>query len=554
MNMPILDIKKDKLSELLGKKLNDKQLWELLFQFGMELDSVSDDEYKIEITPDRPDLLSSYGLARAIRYYLDIENPKQYKVDEKSDWVIKVDQSLRGIRPYIGGFLVKGLKITEEQLKEMIYVQEKLHDTLCRGREAAAIGIYPSNKIKPPIIFTAYIPKMIKFIPLGALKEMTGDDILTKHPTGREYAHLLKNKERYPVLVDSKNDVLSMPPIINSETSGRITVDTKEFFVEVTGTRKITVMNVINILACMFKDMGGKIMSVKIEYEKETTTTPDFNYESIDVKPEYVSEILGIDKMDKKTMNNFLVKMGYIIKQNKILIPPYRVDIIHPIDVVDDIGRAYTYDRLEPRMSPVFTIGNIFNQEIMIDRMREIMIGFEFLETFTLGLTSKIYQFDMTNYMPDSKVYVRISKAKATEVNMVRYWLLPELLRSLSINRERSYPIKLFEISDVVRRGSTDRNENIFVNHKMFSFIMSGESITFTDTKRILTKTMKLLGYHIEIKRMNHPTFIPGRCANVVVDDKEIGFIGEVHPNVLEKFGIQMPVSACEIDLSVLII
>ena len=209
----------------------------------------------------------------------------------------------------------------------------------------------------------------------------------------------------------------------------------------------------------------------------------------------------------------------------------------------------------------------------MIDRIREIMIGFGFLETFTLALTSTVSQFDMTGFWPDEDEFVSITKAKATEVNMVRYWLLPELLRALSVNRERRYPIKLFEVSDVVRRDETGEADTVFINRKRLSFIISDDSVTFTDAKRILMKLLSLIDVtetdeSISTVRAEHPSFIPGRCAKIIKkktenekttakkhsEAREIGFLGEIHPSVLERFDIQMPVAACELDLTELVL
>ena len=464
-------------------------------------------------------------------------------------------------------------------------------------------------------------PKTISFVPLGESKKMNGFDILDRHPTGQKYAYLLKGAKKYPLLTDSRKEknVLSMPPIINSETSGRVTAKTTELFIEVTGTKMVTVNSVINILACMFKDMGGKIYSVSIQSERDNKgdkngkkkgnekvgagntgtekkmkniiETPSLVYDKTKINPKYVSDILGVD-ISRKAMDTLLAKMGYTVKGEYALVPPYRTDILHPIDVVDDIARAYSFDNIKPRMAPVFTIGNIFNDEIMIDRMREMMIGLGYNETFTLALTSKKDQFDKTGLTIGEDAgkggnvrkgdFVEISKAKAVDVDMVRYWMLPEILRSLSVNKERPYPIKLFEIEDVVRReapgkngkGSTGNNttgrnggDHVFVNRKSFAFVLSNETATFTDAKSVLVHIMNSLmpnSDNREVKTVptEHPSFISGRCAKIIVKvngkegnekgkiiEKEIGLLGEIHPKVLESFNLQTPVAACEIFL-----
>ncbi len=574
--MPVIEVDKDRLNSLLHHQVNDDELWELLFRFGMELDDVSEQSYRIEITPDRPDMLSLYGLSRALNSYMGSSN-KVYSVSGPSGWTVIVDRSVKPIRPFIGSFIVKGIKLDEDRLKEIIRVQEKLHSTLCRNREVAAIGIYPYSEITPPITYRAEPPKEIRFVPLGDTEERTGDEILSVHPTGIEYAHLLEGVDRFPVLRDAKGRVLSMPPIINSETSGRVTVDTREFFVEVTGTRKVIVNYVLNILATMFIDMGGEVYSVDVLYEGSSDqgkwTTPDLSYRELTVDVDYINRILG-SNLSVDEVRGSLIRMGYLIVSTEperitVGIPPYRTDVLHVIDVVDDVGRAVSYDRLTPTLKPVFTIGGIFEDEKVVDRVREVLIGLSYVEVFTLGLTSEYEQFQLMNLDKDRTErtdkgvwydgilgYVKVNKAKARDVDMLRYWLFPELLKSLRVNRERPYPIKMFEVSDVVRLRSSENQDDPrapeppYVNHKHLCVVLSDNSVTYTDIKQVLDRVFESLGYKVETQPYDHPSFIPGRCAEVVLNGKGIGIIGEVHPKVISGFDLTAPVVGFEVDLT----
>ncbi|MCD6549808.1 phenylalanine--tRNA ligase subunit beta [Candidatus Micrarchaeota archaeon] len=549
--MPMLEVNKKRLNELLGERLDDNEVYEVLFKIGMELDDVTDDEYKIEITPDRVDMLSPHGLVRALKNYLGLELPREYRTAGESGWKVSVDPSVLDVRPYIGNFIVKGIDVDEDVIKEIIYVQEKLHATLCRKRSVASIGIYPAEKIVPPLTYLAMRPEDIRFIPLGETVEMTADEILSKHPTGIEYGKLLSNKNKYPILMDSKREILSMPPIINSEVCGRVTEDTRTMFVDVTGTREVTVKHTLNILACLFIDMGGDVYSVDIERGDSITTTPDLVYRRMDIDTKDVNRVLGTE-LNRDEVNRLLTRMGYLIRDDGVYVEPYRIDVLHPIDIIDDVGRAVTYDSLEPTVTPVFTIGRLPPTERMIDRIREIMIGLKFVETFTMGLTSSKEQFDKMNVQ--SADHVTINRAKAKDVDMVRYWLLPEILKTLQVNKDRPYPIKMFELSDVViPANTTTPSELPFVNRKHLSFVISDDNVGFTEAKQVIDYIFRLLGIDYLMKGVDHPSFIPGRCAKVMITDgkkgTDVGMVGEIHPEVLGRFDVQTPTVGAEIDI-----
>src|SRR3989344_4866470 len=220
--MVILETTFKELNKSVGKKLAKQELDEILFNLGFELETVENDNIKVEITPDRPDLLSTQGLARLLKAYLGIKpGLQEYKI-KKSNFKIIVDKSVEKIRPYTVAAIIKNLNLDYEKIKEIINIQEKLHNTFARKRKKTSIGIYPLENISPPITYLAEKSDKIKFVPLDFEKELTGKEILEKHPTGIKYADLLKSYDKYPIFVDSKNKVLSMPPIINSQELGKV--------------------------------------------------------------------------------------------------------------------------------------------------------------------------------------------------------------------------------------------------------------------------------------------------------------------------------------------
>lgn len=557
--MPVLDTTLSRLRRYLGFDISLEELEEFLFKFGFELDSAkeqnSDFLLKIDITPDRPDCLSTVGLARTLKLYLGKESPKEYSA-QCGDYRIIVDKSVQTIRPYIAAVVVKGLKLAEDDILELIWTQEKLHATFCRNRLKASIGFYPLDILKWPLSYYAEDPEKIRFRPLGANREMSGREILIEHPTGREYSFILEGKEKYPLFTDSEGKVLSMPPIINSADYGQIRVGDQNILLETTGTHKSTMEKTLNILATMLHDMGGELYQVEILYPNGSMdVAPYFHKKARAISTKQVERVLGIDFKASK-IKQLLERAGYIVKIKSsslivVEIPPYRTDVFHEIDIIDDIARAYSFDNFEPELTPVFTIGAALEDANKINFMREILVGLGFSEAFTFSLTNESDQFEkMRMPIPEDKI-VRIAGARETKLTMVRYWLLPELLKTLSENKAVEYPIKIFEIEDVVE--ICDRLSARARNVRHLAILISDTSANYTQLKSIVEYLLQAIGVSVTIKRGQHSSFIEGRCAKILINDKEVGVLGELHPEVLLNFGVTIPVVAAELDLSLLL-
>ena len=235
--MALIELNKKQFEEEIGKL--DEEMKERIAMFGTPVQDVSEQNNKIqiEVFPNRPDLLSFQGFKRAFRTFLGKDaGLKEYKLNKpEKDYVVTIDSSVKDVRPYTVCAIVKGLKLDDSKIKELIDIQEKLHLTMGRKRKKLAIGIYPLDKIKLPIIFKALEPDKIKFLPLDSDKEQSGLEILQKTAAGKEYAHLLAGKAKFPIFIDAENKILSMPPIINSQVTGRVSEQTRDVFVECSG-------------------------------------------------------------------------------------------------------------------------------------------------------------------------------------------------------------------------------------------------------------------------------------------------------------------------------
>lgn len=497
------------------------------------------EDIQIEITPNRPDLLSLQGFMRAFKAFLGKEQGlKTYKLlPPEKDFKVTIDKSVEKVRPFTACAIVKGLKLDDSKIKEIMDLQEKLHATLGRNRKKVAIGVYPLEKISLPIRYEARSPDKIKFIPLESEKEMTGSQILREHPKGRDFAHLLDNQSVYPVFVDAKGKILSMPPIINSHETGKVSEETKDVFIECSGSDFDTLKKALNIVVTVLADIGGKIYRMNLEYGKKNEMTPSLDPEKMKISIENVNSILGFD-LKEKDLEKLLPKMGYDIKGNTVMIPAWRTDIIHEVDIIEDVAIAYGYENITPEIPEVSTIGEQNIESKVKSKISEILSGLGLLEISSYHL---IKEDEAKKSKLSEKIEVEDSK---TEYKILRPNLMIPSLRIISENKDSEYPQKMFEMGTVFNLGKTDTGIKED-KHLMISCIPSN----FTELKQILDYLMRMLNLEYSIKDSSHPNMIDGRTGDIIVNNKSLGFIGEVHPEILDNWNIKQPVAILEINL-----
>jgi len=517
-----------------------RDIEEKISLFGTHLESLTDDEIELEILPNRPDLFSMHGFLRAFISFLGKQTEIKYKVHSpEHNYKVKIDSSVKSIRPYTACAIVKNLSFDDAKIKEIIDIQEKLHATLGRNRKKLAIGIYPLEKITLPIKYEARAPKDIKFVPLEADREMTGMEILQRHPTGRDYAHLLEGKEKFPVFVDAKNKILSMPPIINSHETGKITETTKDVFIECSGFDFNILKKVLNIIATSLADMGGKIYSMDLLYGKKELT-PDLSPETMKIDINNVNSLLGIS-LKEKDLEKLLPKMGYEYAKGKVRVPAWRTDILHEVDIIEDIAIAYGYDNLIPEIPKVATIGQESKESKIKSKISEILIGLELLETSTYHL---IKEEEANLFKLDEKHKIEVLDSK-TEYKLLRPNLLISALRILSENKDNEYPQKIFEIGNVFKK---DEKQETGIKEPA-NLLIAATPGHFTETKQILDYLGRMLNLSFELKETNYHPLIEGRTGAIFLNGGEIGYIGEVSPETLNAWSLKLPMSVIEICL-----
>jgi phenylalanyl-tRNA synthetase beta chain len=524
-------------------KLDDKMQNKIAL-FGTTVEDMTDNELELDVTPDRPDLLSYQGFKRSFLSFLGKTKAlKSYSVNKpEKNYKVIIDSSVKNIRPFTACTIIKGLKLDDNKIKELIEVQEKLHTTIGRKRKKLAIGIYPLEKIKLPITYKALEPDKIKFIPLESEREMSGLQILQRHPAGRDYAHLLAGKSKFPIFRDADKNILSMPPIINSKLTGKVTEETKDVFVECSGFDFELCNKCLNIITTTLAEMGGKIFQMELGYSKKHIT-PDLSPEKAKISLENANKLLGLD-LNEKQLKSLLEKMGHNYNNGVVEIASWRTDILHEVDLIEDVAIAYGYDNFVPEIPEIATTGDEAPNEIIKRKIAEILSGLGMLEISNYHLTTKKDQFEKMG-IPEKqeKDFIEVENSK-TEYEILRKDLTSYVLKILAENVDSEYPQKVFEIGKVFESNNSEIQEK----EKLSIAITPGN---FTELKQSLNYLFRMLNLEFTIKEPSEfpKHFIDGRVGEIIFKDKSIGFFGEIHPKILRNWKIKMPVSLLEIDL-----
>ena len=549
--MPTIDISLKDLSKLVGKEITLENFEpEALLWIKGEIDGIDGDNIKIDCKEsNRPDLWSTEGIARAVSpFYTKERGIRKYNVED-SDVYLHVDRSVDKIRPYISAAIIEDITITDDLIKQLIQIQEKVTTTFGRKRKVAAIGIYDFDKMTPPITYKAFKPTELKFIPLGFTKEMTLKDILIHHPKGQEFAHLLTDFDKYPIVIDNKDIVASMPPVINSESTGKVTEKTKNLFIEVTGINLDDTQVALNIVVCALADRGGKIKTVLVDYGEKHLRTPDFTPKKIKVKFTEIEKITGI-KFSLKELKDLLEKQQYEVKKAKdcleVEYPSYRQDIMHPVDVIEDILISYGYNKVTPILANLATTGEISPIEEFCEDIRELIPGFGAQELLNFTLTNKEILFRKMNLKEEN--CIEIANPVSNKWTNLRNAIIPSLMDFLEHNTSQEYPQQVYEVGDIVIIN--DRAETKTDTRKHLAWALADKEANFTKAKQIITYILTGLNIDFQIEEESNDSFITGRCARIIANKKVLGYFGEIHPKVLQNFSIEFPICALELDLT----
>lgn len=542
--MPVVRLYYQDMERLIGA--SQETIMNRLAMMGADIGKRAEEEYvDVEFFPDRPDLYSSEGVARAMQGFLAIKTGLvSYSVSE-GPVVLQVEESVKSVRPLIGCAVVRGLEFTSEAIESLMGLQEDLHWGLGRNRRKVAIGVHDISRVKPPFRYFGESPQR-RFVPLDYSEEMSMEEILHQHPKGKDYGHILKGCPVYPLIVDANDQVLSFPPIINGELTS-VTEETEDLFIDVTGTDPV-VHKALNIVVTSLAERGGKIESVLVKRSDGDLISPDLSPTRWRVRAAEANQLIGFD-LTAAELAECLQRMrfGAVTAGGEdgddmveVQVPAYRADVMHSWDIFEDAAKAYGYDNLEARLPQTVTVGRPHPSEQRKGEIREIMAGLGYLETMPFTLTNELVHFqwmrrsDAPEVAGATKVLHPISELHT----ILRTSLLSSLLEIFALNQHHPLPQRIFAAGDVVLEKKTRMN-------LAAASIHSGAN--YSEIRSIVDAVLREMDLEADIAPSRDGAFMPGRGADLFAGGKRIGCFGELHPILLRSFGLEQPAVGLEL-------
>uniref|UniRef100_A0A3P8YFP9 Phenylalanine--tRNA ligase beta subunit n=1 Tax=Esox lucius TaxID=8010 RepID=A0A3P8YFP9_ESOLU len=578
--MPTVSVKRDLLFHALGRTYSDEEFDELCFEFGLELDEITSEKdiisreqgdtkaegasdvilYKIDVPANRYDLLCLEGLVRGLQVFKEkMEAPRYRRVSPTSGEPqrLVITEETAAVRPHAVAAVLRNITFTQERYDSFIELQEKLHQNVCRKRTLVAIGTHDLDTISGPFTYTAKPPDDIRFTPLNQAQEYTATELMNLYKTDshlRHYLHIIEDKPVYPVIYDSNGIVLSMPPIINGDHS-KISLNTKNVFIECTATDLTKAKIVLDMMVTMFCEYCEE------PFTKETLSGDFINRKvGISESTERIAQLLT-----KMCLRSEVMSDG---EQIEVEIPPTRSDVIHACDIMEDAAMAYGFNNIIRTTPRTYTVANQLPLNKLTELLRQDLAAAGFTEALTFALCSQEDIADkLLKNISDTRA-CHIANPKTAEFQVARTTLLPGLLKTLAANRKMPLPLRLFEISDVVLKDET--KDVGAKNNRRLCAVYYNKSPGFEVIHGLMDRVMQLLevkpgrdeGYHIQAAQGNRTrkpsetvtfnddsSFFPGRCAEIFAHGKSIGRLGVLHPDVISRFELTMPCSALDIDI-----
>lgn len=536
--MPVVRIDLKRLSKMVGA--NKSQILERLPYVGLDIESTDMNSVRVEYSPNRPDFGTDFGIARALRGLLGKETGLPRFAISASGVEVTVDRRLSSIRPHIACATVTGLHLSGEDIRQIISLQEDLHNGLGRRRRVVAIGLHDLDAVAPPFSYRV-VNSSFQFVPLGGQTPRTVGSILSDTAEGRAYGGALAEMDLYPVITDSDGVVLSFPPVINGDVT-KVTPRTRRMFIDVTGTDSRVCDDVLAIVSTTIVEVGRKLGTVTIRYPKPRTT-PDLAPVELPFDERLVESVLGLH-LSRAEMIRCLARSRLRATGNKVLGPRYRVDLLHPIDVAEEVALGYGVDRIGPLYPPSGRAGSFNHFEEFLDSASTVMAGSGMIELMTFELTDERSLYSSFKRSAQNKIAVQ--NPKSIDHAILRDSLIPTLMASLTANIRSDYPQRVFEIGRVYERN----REGVSESWHLGCLVAHSQS-SFTEAKMYLESACRLIaGKEINATQAEHWAFAPGRCARTTVGDAATGYVGELKPEAIEAFGLGVPVSGFEVDLS----
>ncbi len=543
--MPVVTLYHNRLQSLLGRRKSINEILEMLPYIGLDIEEQGKDYVKIEYNPNRPDFSTDYGIVRALKGIFNIEVGLPKFQSGKSNVSIKVDKSVGAVRPYVVSLVAMNGKLDDESIRQIIAMQEDIHEGIGRKRKKVSIGIHNYDAIKPPLLYTTE-GSNFRFVPLNSDKSMSMKDILNNTDVGKQYGRFLDDQNKYPVIKDAEGNVLSFPPIINSQLT-RVTDKTKNLLIDVTATDLKAAEDALAIVAVALYDAKFMIESVKINYLGRKMETPDMNAVARSIRQEYANDLLGLN-MSAGEITRYLQRsrLGARGKGSRITckIPRYRLDVMHEVDLVEDVAVGYGVNRISTTFPQSRSVGARNPMLKVLDAAREVLVGLGMIEVMNFNLVSKEVQYEMTNRVGVN--VLAVEQTKSIEHEVLRDSLIPPLMSVLSKNIHEPYPQRIFEIGKTFFAGSSNVKEYWTV-----AAAIANKDTNYTESKSYLQALLRtLFNIEPETRMASSVMLVEGRSAEIFVKKENVGIVGEVSQQVIDNFKLRVPVSVFELNVS----
>lgn len=545
--MPVVQLYLNRLQKLIGKKSNKNKILAQIPFLGLDIEEQTNEYLRVEYSPNRPDYATDFGIALGLEGLLGVKKGIPKLSIKKGNYSLKVDSSVKKIRPFVTSIVAKNGTLDDETIRQLITLQEDLHFGIGRKRKKASIGIHDLDKVEFPIKYST-VSKNFKFIPLDSSQESSISEILEKTDVGKQYGDILKNSPNVPIILDAKENTLSFPPIINSALT-TVSTKTSNLLIEVTATDKKAAEDCLAVIATTLQAAGFSLYSVKIT--GANNSTPTLKPKKIIINSDLVNGILGLN-LSSSLIANCIKKsrIDATPSKNKItcIIPRYRFDIFGSMDLVEEVALGYGIENLKPTLPPSISVGQKNDITKALDSISLLMIGLGYTEVVNSSLVSNQIQNELTNR--NNSDVIQVVESKSLEHTILRDAILPGLLENLSKNVHEQYPQKLFETGIIFSKGNPIQEDMHLAG------ISAHKDANFSEIKSIIQSSLKI-GFNIDsvTKTSSHPPFSAGKNANILVNDKIVGILGEIDSKVISNFKIreEVKVVGFEIKLSGLI-
>lgn len=586
--MPTVGLNRDELFRRLGQTYTDEGFADLCFDFGLELDDVTSERdiiakeqgaqkaegasesviYKIDVPANRYDLLCMEGIVRGLLIFLEKMQTPSYRIVPPSSGHMQrliVEPDTARIRPFAVAAVLRNITFTPERYASFIDLQDKLHHNICRKRSLVAIGTHDLDTVVGPFVYNAKTPQDIKFRALHQDKEMTAEELMKVYAADMQLKHFLpiiRDSDVYPVIYDQGGVVLSMPPIINGEHT-KITLNTRNVFIEATATDLTKARIVLDTLVTMFSEYCAEPFTVEpaevVYHDGREHVYPDLKYRQEVVELADVNSICGIQSESSqvaKLLTKMCLSTEVAVDSSTlhIQVPPTRHDVIHACDVIEDVAIAYGYNNIEKRIPDTNTVGEQYGINKLTDLLRIDMAAAGFTEALTFALCSRSDVAEKMKKTIEEARAVHISNPQTREFQIARTTLLPGILKTLAANKKMPLPLKIFEIQDVIYQDA--QRDVGSKNERRLCAVYYNKNSGFEVLHGLLDRIMQLLQVQYgkgdgqySLRASSDVSFFPGRCAEVLLGEKTIGHLGVLHPEVIAKFEIGLPCSALEINI-----